>query len=552
MKPAIKRVIVFILFIGITLGAYFLATGITDSIYAYRSPLKENSPPSADPLGEPMARKVVFVLIDALRYDTSLNADIMPTLNNLRSQAAYARTSSQTPSYSAPGYSVLFTGAWPYLSDGPAFNLDYDDIPAWTQDNLFTAAKRNGLNTAASAYYWFEKLIPADSLDVGFFTAGEDQAADREVVDAALPWIRSNDYQLILIHIDQVDYAGHHEGGPAGPNWDTAANRADSLLAEILSALDLEQDVIFVASDHGQIDAGGHGGQDPVTLVEPFVLAGKGITPGDYGDILMVDIAPTLAAVLGTNIPAAAQGQVLVEMLSGLPETVSAALPQAILAQQQGLLKTYETAMGITTPTQITDQDQIVLLTQQQIEKYSSQRLSRERIWRLIPTLIVLAGVFWLLKKNSQKGDINLLLGAVTYTVLFHLIYFVVRGKVYSYSAIISQSELIVVNGLIVLILMTAIWYGFARWMKWFEQGKTLLLDRSSRLFFVTIFLTSLPVLVHFVWNGLYVGWTLPVLGIHYIALLSLLQIMFLAGGALLIYLGLMVFFDRKNERLTA
>ena len=40
MKPAIKRVIVFILFIGIALGAYFLATGITDSIYAYRSPLK--------------------------------------------------------------------------------------------------------------------------------------------------------------------------------------------------------------------------------------------------------------------------------------------------------------------------------------------------------------------------------------------------------------------------------------------------------------------------------------------------------------------------------
>ncbi len=450
MRPAFKGMIVFALFIGIALGAYFLATGITDSIYAYRSPLKDMPPASAQPLGDPMARKVVFVLIDALRYDTSLKADVMPTLNSLRSQAAYARTSSQTPSYSAPGYSVLFTGAWPYLSDGPAFNLDYEEIPAWTQDNLFTAAKRNGLNTAASGYYWFEKLIPAAALDAGYFTAGEDHAADRDVVDAALPWIQSNDYQLILIHIDQVDYAGHHEGGPANPNWDAAASRADSLLAEILAALDLEQDVIFVASDHGQIGVGGHGGQDPITLVEPFVLAGKGISPGDYGDVLMVDIAPTLAVILGTNIPAAAQGQVLVDMLSGLPDRVSSALPQAVLRQQQGLLKSYETAMGITSPVQFTDEDQIVLFTQQQIDKYRSQRLSQERLWRFIPTLILMGAALWLLKKFSQKGDGLLLVGAATYTVLFHLIY-VLRGKVYSYSAIISQSELIVVNGVIVL-----------------------------------------------------------------------------------------------------
>ncbi len=551
MKPTIKGVIVLALFIGIALGAYFLATGITDSIYAYRSPLKENPPPSALPLGDPMARKVVFVLIDALRYDTSLKADIMPTLNDLRSQAANARTHSQTPSYSAPGYSVLFTGAWPYLSDGPAFNLDYEDIPAWTQDNLFTAVKQNGLNTAASGYYWFEKLIPAKSLDVGYFTAGEDHAADREVVDAALPWIKSNEYQLILIHIDQVDYAGHHEGGPASPNWDAAANRADSLLAEILAEIDLEQDVIFVASDHGQIDAGGHGGQDAVTLMQPFVLAGKGITPGNYGDVLMVDIAPTLSVILGANIPAAAQGQVLVDMLSGLPETVSSALPQAVLRQQQVLLKSYETAMGITSPVQFTDEDQSVFLTQQLINKYRDQRLNRERLWRFIPILILMGAALWLLKKTSQKGDGALLIGAVTYVVLFNLIY-VLRGKVYSYSAIVSQSEIIVVNGLIVLFLMSVIWFGLARWLKWFNQGKALLLARSSRLFIFTILITFIPVIVHIAWNGLYVGWTLPALGIHYLALLSLIQTMFIAAGAFLIYISLMVFYDRKNQRVSA
>ena len=79
-------------------------------------------------------------------------------------------------------------------------------------------------------------------------------------VDAALPWLQSAEYQLVLIHLDQVDYAGHHEGGPQDPRWNQAAQRADDLLAEILAAVDLEQDTLLVVSDHGQIDPGGHGG----------------------------------------------------------------------------------------------------------------------------------------------------------------------------------------------------------------------------------------------------------------------------------------------------
>jgi hypothetical protein len=48
---------------------------------------------------------------------------------------------------------------------------------------------------------------------------------------------------------------------------------------------------------------GGHGGQDPITLIEPFVMVGAGVKPGEFADINMVDIAPTVAALLGANIP---------------------------------------------------------------------------------------------------------------------------------------------------------------------------------------------------------------------------------------------------------
>ena len=147
----------------------------------------------------------------------------MPFLAELRARGASATMHSRPPSYSAPGYTVLFTGAWPDISDGPALNLEYDRYPAWTQDNLFSAAHRAGLSTAVSGYYWFEKLIPQEAVTASFYTAGEDAAADRAVVAAALPWLANGEDQLILIHLDQVDYAGHHEGGPRDPRWDAAA-----------------------------------------------------------------------------------------------------------------------------------------------------------------------------------------------------------------------------------------------------------------------------------------------------------------------------------------
>jgi predicted AlkP superfamily pyrophosphatase or phosphodiesterase len=245
--------------------SYVWATALMDSLFAYRSPLKDSPPVAGSALGQPATRKVVLVLVDALRLDTSLLPEVMPTLNRLRQQGASAAMHSRAPSYSEPGYSTLLIGAWPGINDGPVANLEYGEIPTWTQDNLFSAASRAGLKTAVSGYYWFEKLIPQTTVNASFYTPGEDQVADREVADAALPWL-SQDFSLILIHIDQVDYAGHHEGGPRSSNWAAAAQRADNLIAEIWSKLDLSKDTILVCSDHGQIDSGGHGGPESVVL----------------------------------------------------------------------------------------------------------------------------------------------------------------------------------------------------------------------------------------------------------------------------------------------
>ena len=148
---------------------------------------------------------------------------------------------------------TILTGAWPQINDGPALNLELGEIFTTTQNDIFTNAKNAGFKTAISGYDWFGELFPQNAFDVSFYTHGEDDAADQTVVEATLPWLEDPSFGLVLVHLDQVDYAGHHEGGGASQAWNEAAARVDAMISTMLGKLDLEQDTVIILSDHGHI-----------------------------------------------------------------------------------------------------------------------------------------------------------------------------------------------------------------------------------------------------------------------------------------------------------
>ena len=531
-RKTLSTILLILVLILLAVGAYFWATGMISSNYAYRSPLDAAPPAPGQDLGEPAASRVVLVLIDALRYDTSMDAGVMPTLAALRQSGASARMHSRPPSYSAPGYSTILTGAWPEINGGPAFNLDYEDIPVITQDNMFSAAHRKGLTTAISAYNWFEKLVPQSDVDLSFYTAGDDAAADRQVVDAALPWLQQGTSQLTLIHIDQVDYAGHHEGGPASSNWAAAASRSDALLAEILKKLDLEQDTLIVLSDHGQIDAGGHGGQDAIVLLEPFVMAGKGVQPGTYADMNMVDVAPTIAALLGANLPATTQGRVLEEMLK-LPQAVSANLDEATRDQQSALLSGYAQAVLPSARYTLPESGNVDQF-QQALTDIKAQRLMRERLWRSAVAALFLALCVTLLIRSGKRA-VPWLLAGLGYTFLFHLRYALIDRKVYSLSSVTGETELIVYIAVTTLLALLIAWLVTVLVQKPFQASPLASARWTVNLGLTTIFLTSLPVVLSFVLNGALVTWTLPDYFTSFLALISLIEVLVLSASSLLL-----------------
>ena len=509
--------------------AYVWATSLIFSVESYRSPLSNYPPTPGIPLGTPLTRKVVIVLIDALRYDTSNNSTVMPFLNELREKGATAAMHSQPPSFSAPGWTAILTGGWPDINDSQPLNPpDQFSARPFTQDNIFAAANRSGLNTAVSGYSWFEQMLSTSGVDAGFYTPGEDQKADKAVVAAALPWL-TGDYQLILIHLDQVDYAGHNQGGPRNPNWNAAATRADNLLRDIVSALDLTKDTVLVISDHGQIDQGGHGGPEPITLLEPFVLTGTAVIPGQYGDVNMVDIAPTLAALLGTNIPSINEGRVLTQMLTLSPEQNSA-VQNTLKLQQAQLFSVYTSEIGSTSSV---GGGPVVTATQNAIKQARDVQLATERVWRnVIAALIALLPAYLLIIRRDKK-ILWLAAGAFVYILLFNFRYAILDERTYSLASVESATRLITYTATTTVIATILAWLIPMIGLHGFTTGSRHAAEVSLGCVWFTVYMVALPILLSFAVNGVIVTWTLPEFYTLFVGLLSIIQWIFIAAGGL-------------------
>jgi Metalloenzyme superfamily len=115
-----------------------------------------------------------------------------------------------------------------------------------------------------------------------------------------------------------VDRAGHAEG--VGETYRATAGAVDRMLRAAVASLDLSTTTVIVTADHGHVAPGGHGGIEREVAHVPLILAGKGVVPGaQIRDPRLIDVAPTVAALLGVPAPGHAEGRALVEALALTP-----------------------------------------------------------------------------------------------------------------------------------------------------------------------------------------------------------------------------------------
>lgn len=254
------------------------------------------------PVNRRLARRVVLVILDGLRADRARD---LPALDALRARGASRLVTSSFPTVSIPQYWAMLSGVDPAASG--ARTNGYRHV-AWPLDSVLNDARDAGMTVAAVGADTEPWYAPALGPMFRFARFGDDYEAElSRALDAGA------DFTIVVE--DAVDRAGH-DGDGGGESYRAAALAADRALGALAARLDFARDALVVTADHGHRDDGGHGGDEPEVMTVPLVAAGAGIVPGEFESARLVDVAPTLAALLGLPAPAASRGQPLVDMLS--------------------------------------------------------------------------------------------------------------------------------------------------------------------------------------------------------------------------------------------
>jgi hypothetical protein len=242
------------------------------------------------------------------------------------------------------------TGAWQDVH-GQATN--YDPRPVGIE-HLFQLARAAGRSTALAAgaptHTLFEPHVERRAVyeelpETAPFALYE--AALRAELEASRALARGRP-DLAQLELNAVDEAGHGWGA-ASPEYAKATSLVDTALGDLAADVDLERETLVVTSDHGHVAAGGHGGPEPEVTLVPLVLAGRGVRPGAAGTCAQVDIAATVAVLLGLPLPAASQGVPLLDALDIGPEARRAVLAN-VVRQRDAFVSAYSARLARLAP----------------------------------------------------------------------------------------------------------------------------------------------------------------------------------------------------------
>ncbi len=260
-----------------------------------------------------ISRRVVLVIIDGLRLQDSFGRE---TLDRLRRTGIDAIATSHYPSISRPNHATIVTGVPPLVS-GIRNNTYRSPVAI---DSLMDRVRAAGLHAtyvaddSPSLGYLFGDDF--SSLYYGRWPGAFEKSTQLAMADPT--------NSLLVLIPGKVDIAGHEHGGDSD-EYRQAAHDVDAQLGKSLRLLDLQADTIIVTADHGHTDAGGHGGEEDVVLQVPLIMAGAGIrSDALLGSAELIDIAPTVAALLGVPAPGHALGRTLTEVLELPPQQIRA------------------------------------------------------------------------------------------------------------------------------------------------------------------------------------------------------------------------------------
>ncbi len=254
----------------------------------------------------PRRKKALIIGIDGCRPDALLVAKA-PQLHGLIKQGAFsdkAQTGDMTASGS--GWGSLLTGVWreKHGVRGNDFKLaNFGEFP----DLLTRIKKARPVSFVASVVHW----DPIQKLIIKKADVNAAYKTDAQVATAACKLLGENKLDLLFIHFDDVDGAGHKYGfDPMQPRYLAAIAQTDDYVGALLHALAQrpsyaqEDWLIVVSTDHGG-SGKGHGLNIPAHRTIFLIVSGPSAARGTIEPVPgIVDVAPTVLQHLGVSIDA--------------------------------------------------------------------------------------------------------------------------------------------------------------------------------------------------------------------------------------------------------
>lgn len=236
-------------------------------------------------------RKLLLVGIDGLRIGDALKPGAAPGLAGLVDHGTLHPMTMQVPTWSGPGWSTILTGASP-AEHGVVDNRFHAHTLSANADLLSRAFFADPSKTTFAAVSWPPLADPAGPGPVISVRPDQQRSGqhrlvirdgetygyrygDGEITASARLALRDAGPDASFVYLGEVDEAGHLFGG-VSTEYTAALGRVDAHLAELLAIVEAravrhdEDWLVAVTTDHGHVDAGGHGGDESV-VTESFL-----------------------------------------------------------------------------------------------------------------------------------------------------------------------------------------------------------------------------------------------------------------------------------------
>lgn len=268
-------------------------------------------------------RKALFVGFDGVRDDTLREL----TPRSVEAVAAGGRWwTTQLPdvdvaeTVTAVGWSTLHTGVWPSTHKVSGNTAEYHLLHRYPSmlTRAYCADREVRTFAAASALIFGTHYGPGPILGPGVNTLsfldrreypGGFETTDPLIRDAAVEQLRDEDPDLSFVYFGQTDKIAH--AGGVGAEYEDAIQRLDGYLGELLDTVRArptfarEDWLVVLATDHGHLDAGGHGGGSWQER-QSYIVAGLLDRPerATWRETAEpVDLAPTVMEHMGIDVP---------------------------------------------------------------------------------------------------------------------------------------------------------------------------------------------------------------------------------------------------------